>query len=203
MNIVSASEIEGVVCEEIDVKVENPKSIMTLAKSLVNFINTEHPTSLGLAAPQVGINRKLMVFRTNDDNFMIAVNPTYFKNGNRVSMIEGCLSYPNEDFAVKRYRAVIAKFITFNGEQQFIEMKMYLTGRAAVVFQHEADHLRGVTAATQGKKVYVQRPEPVEALEDAPEATTEGSALEAGSPEVEKKAIDLAIKKTASSTIKV
>lgn len=204
MEIVAVSEIEGVECEAIDVKAENPKSIMTLAKSLVNFINKKHPTSLGLAAPQVGIKRKLMVFRTNDNNFMVAINPSYYKNGSRVGMIEGCLSYPDEDFAIKRFKSVIARFITFDGKQQFKEIKMYLNGRAAVIFQHETDHLRGVTAATLGKKVYLRREEPVEAVESELETAVEESALDATiSPEADKAIIDLAIKETSGLTVEV
>jgi len=76
MELVSADKIEGITCDLISVNSENPKSILTLAENLVNkAIELE---GVGLAAPQVGIFRKIHVWKDVDHEWNISINPVYY-----------------------------------------------------------------------------------------------------------------------------
>ena len=151
MEMVPAREIESCVCEVVDVKTENPKSMFTLGYELGRVCFTQK--GLGLAAPQVGIFRKIMVFRDEEATMMIAINPTYFPKGSRGTYMEACMSYPDRGFRVKRYKSVTAHFWTITSEKKFVFLKKILKGNAAIVYQHETDHLNGITLATKGKEI--------------------------------------------------
>ena len=149
MELVAAEKIEDCVCEEIDLMSENPKSIFNLGYELGRFAFDNEGN--GLAAPQVGIFRRIIVFQGNDGLMMIAVNPRYFPQGSRTQIVEGCLSYPGDRYLMKRYKSVRAMFFTFNSEKKIIAKNIILRGHAAIVFQHETDHLNGITIAMKGK----------------------------------------------------
>lgn len=100
---------------------------------------------IGLAAPQVGVSRRIFVFRRGDDIHAL-INPKLTKReGGRKVGNEGCLSIPGVQGQVARHaRVVIAgrnekgKAVEFeceDGDEQ---------GRASTCVQHELDHLDGV-----------------------------------------------------------
>lgn len=151
MELVPAEKIENCECEPIDFGAENPKSLFTLGYELGR--EAFKRKGLGLAAPQVGIFRKIMVFQDNDGLMMIAMNPQYIPTGSRTKIVESCLSYPDEDYVVKRYKTIKANFWTFDDNKKLKKMSINLRGNVAVVFQHETDHLNGVTIAMKGKKI--------------------------------------------------
>lgn len=94
----------------------------------------------GLAAPQVGVSRRVIVVDVEDDVHVLA-NPEIVETGpDRASFTEGCLSIPGVEAEVERpYRAVIDG-VTMDGESVRVEAD----GLLARVFQHEIDHLDGV-----------------------------------------------------------
>src|SRR5687767_10805079 len=103
---------------------------------------------VGLAAPQVGVNRRLFVahvpagFDAEDDpEFNLAlVNPEVVKGHGRVVGLEGCLSIPGWVGEVPRFDAITVKGLDLNNR----DVRFKLTGYVARVVQHEIDHLDGI-----------------------------------------------------------
>ena len=98
---------------------------------------------VGLAAPQIGVSKNVIVFRTaiNSNDFQVFINPLLVKNGvNSVTSIEGCLSYPGYTAEVKRYDTVEVTWKDIYGNDK----RQWLDGRSAIIFQHENDHLQGI-----------------------------------------------------------
>lgn len=95
---------------------------------------------IGLAAPQVGIPKRLFVLCI-DERPLICINPKITKLGKRNVLIkEGCLSYPGEYIDVMRPDEIKAEWIDLTGRWQ----KEVMTGMWARAFQHELDHLNGI-----------------------------------------------------------
>jgi peptide deformylase len=121
---------------------------------------------IGLAAPQVGINKRIMVFNEigiSPDEFklklgksnnstnsnidsslaekseMVLVNPKIVavSEGDEVISEEGCLSFPFILGDVVRYEWIDVEFQTVTAEKKHCRLE----GEAAVIFQHEYDHL--------------------------------------------------------------
>jgi peptide deformylase len=95
----------------------------------------------GLAAPQVGIGRRLFVFKT-EDGPKVAINPEIVEASGEVEWTEGCLSIPGVGFDIVRPELVTLRAIDLDGNELLIEADDYL-GR---MFQHEIDHLDGILA---------------------------------------------------------
>jgi peptide deformylase len=112
------------------------------AQNIINILSKELASSntkgVGLAANQIGINKKICIIRI-DKYELDLVNPVIvdtqdlclFKN-------EGCLSFPDEWLSTKRYNEV---FVT----DLLHPAGVVCTGLAAVVVQHEVGHLYGET----------------------------------------------------------
>ncbi len=99
---------------------------------------------VGLAAPQVGINKRLMVFNEDGDpkskeKEMILINPIIVSKSNKTVVgEEGCLSFPNIYGDVSRAQWITIDYQTLAGEKV---TNHYFEGRNAIIFQHEYDHL--------------------------------------------------------------
>jgi peptide deformylase len=116
---------------------------------------------VGLAAPQVGLPKRMFVWVRaedigNTDRFQIVFNPKYFKEGKETRMLEGCLSYGEDHFIVKRWKRIIARYDTVkNGK--IIHITEHFSERRAIIFQHETDHINGITAALKGERLDEQK----------------------------------------------
>ena len=97
---------------------------------------------IGLAAPQVGVSHRVLVYRVEPDSPTIAlVNPRIEWSGRDEEILEeGCLSLPLVHVEVERPIAVLVKARDEHGDELVIEA----TGLEARVIQHEIDHLDGV-----------------------------------------------------------
>jgi peptide deformylase len=93
---------------------------------------------IGLAAPQVGISRSLIVADLGDNPICLA-NPVLLKIQGSETAEEGCLSIPGATVAVDRPVEVIVGGLNAKGKSVVIEAR----GLLARVFQHELDHLEG------------------------------------------------------------
>jgi peptide deformylase len=95
---------------------------------------------IGLAAPQVGILKRVIVINV-DGNAVPFINPKIVaKSWHKDTKEEGCLSVPEVFGKVKRHMWVKVNFLDAKGE----EHEMKVRGLLARVFQHEIDHLDGV-----------------------------------------------------------
>ena len=96
---------------------------------------------LGLAAPQLGLSQRLLVYRIGHDAPLIAlVNPEVeWSSEEDETMEEGCLSIPGVTVDVDRPVHVRVRALDEEGEERRIEA----SGLEARVIQHEIDHLDG------------------------------------------------------------
>ncbi len=95
---------------------------------------------VGLAAPQVGILRRVFIMMLEEDGEVIeAINPEIVKTSGKVRDTEGCLSVPNRWGIVTRPKTVVLRAFDRNGQEYELKLKD-LGARCAC---HENDHLDG------------------------------------------------------------
>ena len=118
-------------------------SISKLAKEM--FLIMYAAQGVGLAAPQVGVNKRLMVYNESGDskkwlNEVVMVNPQIveFSEGKDVEA-EGCLSFPDMNGDVERSKWIKVQATNLKGKP----IKKKFSGWEARIFQHEYDHLDG------------------------------------------------------------
>ena len=96
---------------------------------------------IGLAAPQVGHNIRLIVIKLSTGQIQEMINPRIsWTSPETVPMAEGCLSIPGETCMVTRPAKVRVKFQTIDGDYKY----WCLHKMDARVLLHEYDHLEGV-----------------------------------------------------------
>ncbi len=96
-------------------------------------------SGIGLAAPQVGIQRQIFVWDM-DDEPMVVLNPVIVESDGEWVYDEGCLSIPGLYVEMTRPKTVLMRGIDMNGNEVAIEADEL----EARLFQHELDHLNGV-----------------------------------------------------------
>ena len=94
---------------------------------------------LGLAAPQVGISKRVIVVCDGDGETMEFINPVLLSAKGMVEEAEGCLSVPGVQCMVPRAEKIKIKAQDRNGQSFELKAEGYL----ARVIQHEMDHLDG------------------------------------------------------------
>lgn len=96
---------------------------------------------VGLAAPQVGIVKRIVVIDDTDGNVLTLINPLLEPVGRaRQTSTEGCLSLPGYSGHVDRPKKVRVTALDENAKTQTIEAEDML----AVILCHEIDHLDGI-----------------------------------------------------------
>ncbi len=112
-----------------------------LAEDMFESMYAAH--GVGLAAPQIGISRRIAVidvtFKEDPDAKIVLVNPEIIHTEGRLTSNEGCLSLPEFREKVTRPRKVTARAQNLKGET-FEVTGEELLGRALL---HETDHLNG------------------------------------------------------------
>lgn len=98
----------------------------------------------GLAAPQVGVSRRIFVFRLGDEIHAL-VNPKIVRRLGEKTGDEGCLSIPGVQAKVKRAKRVVVVGRDENNKPVEWELEDgEEMGRASTCVQHELDHLDGI-----------------------------------------------------------
>jgi len=99
---------------------------------------------VGLAAPQVGQSKRMMVIDVAGDDEprkpIVFINPEIVDKEGELVGTEGCLSFPGVFFEVKRFNKVTVKYTNLSGKEQKLTAEGNLLARA---IQHELDHLNG------------------------------------------------------------
>jgi len=120
--------------------------------------------ALGLAAPQIGISKKIVVFKNknldargavkSDKDYDVLVNPRISQiRGDKTKMSEGCLSCPDVSVEVVRYDEIKVRAYDQNGNKINKRYKGFL----ARVAQHELDHLEGKLIIDHGGSIMVPK----------------------------------------------
>ena len=106
--------------------------------------------AVGIAAPQIGINKKMLVIYTFDEkgneHFYPMVNPKLISYSDEQTYLdcgEGCLSVTRETkgYVHRSKRVTVETYLYL--ENKLVKTTLRLKGYVAVVFQHEYDHLFG------------------------------------------------------------
>lgn len=109
---------------------------------LDDMVETMHKyNGVGLAAPQVGILKRVIVIDLYDgEEPLQLVNPKIIKAKGKQEVEEGCLSFPNEYAKMVRPKEVTVEALDRDGKKVIITGKDLLTQALA----HEIDHLNGI-----------------------------------------------------------
>jgi len=110
-----------------------------------------HDSGVGLAAPQVGVNRRIIVYdphATDEERdpeareFTALINPEILEKsqGTFISESEGCLSVVDFRADVKRHEQVRVRALNIEGKA----LNFSANGILSVIMQHEIDHLDGI-----------------------------------------------------------
>jgi len=120
-------------CEDVSI-FETPQIIAQLE----NELSSSRTKGIGLAANQIGINKKVCIIRLDDLNLDLANPIITDKYDLSLFHNEGCLSFPDQWLSTKRYAEILVKDLLH-------PMGVVCTGLMAVVVQHEVGHLYGET----------------------------------------------------------
>lgn len=94
---------------------------------------------VGLAAPQVGVSKRLVVIDVGEGLYEL-INPVIVKKEGKVLGAEGCLSVPDYEGEVERAEYVECEFTDRTGHRMLLQA----SGLLAICVQHELDHLDGI-----------------------------------------------------------
>ncbi len=95
---------------------------------------------VGLAAPQVGIAKRIVLVKIGENELLELINPVILKQSGDEVDVEGCLSFPGLYGEVARATEVAVEALDRQGKKKTIKG----TGLLARALQHEIDHLEGV-----------------------------------------------------------
>lgn len=135
-----------------------------LSRTLSDMAETMYATGgVGLAAPQVGDFRRLLVADLGyadlvqpgkvsgkyGTKLIKMINPEIISYDDSISGMEGCLSVPDFQHSVERNRSITVSFYDEFGTKKEESFTDFL----AVIIQHEIDHLNGITLFTRAGKL--------------------------------------------------
>ncbi len=123
----------------------NSDLIQKLAKRMLATVQDSASLGVGIAAPQVGILKQMVVVqRLDKDNepFEVYINPVIKKYSDKKRPCpEGCLSIPNKRaVTLDRAYTIWLEYETLDG----LHKKEQVNDFVSVIFQHEIDHLHGI-----------------------------------------------------------
>lgn len=114
-------------------------SIINLAKDMADSIDTGYQSGVGLAAPQIGVPKRVIIIHLEEE-IKTYINPEIEVLDDETEIEEeGCLSLPHLKADVPRSKKIKVKALTLEGK----EIELIAEGMLARVFQHETDHLEG------------------------------------------------------------
>jgi peptide deformylase len=112
----------------------------SLAQLVDDMVETMYEArGMGLAAPQIGIQKRLFVYQLDERDPVAIVNPVIAETRGEWEYEEGCLSIPGLYFSIVRPKEVHLTGWDINGNEVSIEADEL----EARCFQHELDHLDG------------------------------------------------------------
>jgi peptide deformylase len=129
-----------------------------------------------LAAPQIGVSKRIFVVDMQDDEDahgpLVVINPKFtLREGERVGL-EGCLSVPGMVGDVSRFNHVVVSALDRHGKKITVDAQ----GFFAVCLQHENDHLDGILYIDKAQNI---RPAVTEEEREVAEAVAaEGEAID-------------------------
>ncbi len=135
------------------------KSIRKLIEAFL-----ERDDALGLAAPQIGMSKRIVIFKVKGlnerakikgpDDYEVLINPRITqKRGEEEIMSEGCLSCPDINVDISRPTEIKVRALDKDGRK----INKRYTGFQARIVQHELDHLDGKLIVDYEGTIYVPK----------------------------------------------
>ena len=139
MIITEVSKLQTL-CEEVSSVKEGEEIGAQLLKEL-----TETKSGIGLAANQVGINKRVCVINVKEP--LVLVNPRIVEHSeDQFVFAEGCLSFPGKHVKTGRYTSVTVETDNYDGKLHFTADSEDMNNAfECACVQHEIDHLDGIT----------------------------------------------------------
>ena len=143
--------------EQLKIKCEPCESIKEGEKIGAKLLKilTDSPTGIGLAANQIGINKRVCVINCKEP--VVLINPKIIEKSEEMFVfVEGCLSFPEDQIRTNRHKRVKVKAdnhkqtlyfsIWEDDSEEGFDKDKYLTyAYETACVQHEIDHLDGIT----------------------------------------------------------
>jgi peptide deformylase len=131
-------------CEEVDFNIID---ISKYINEMIILMKTHK--GIGLAAPQIGLTYRFFMMETD-----MYINPVILEKSKDIVIdTEGCLSFPRLSMKVKRAKKVIVEYTDIEGKRKEEKFVNYMSR----CFQHELDHLNGITFDQQVSKLVFDR----------------------------------------------
>ena len=142
------------VVDEVLTKVSRP--VKEIDKRILTLLDDMRTTmyaadGVGLAAPQVGILRRVVVVDVGD-GIIELINPEIIASSGSCIDIEGCLSAPGRNGKVERPEKVTVRALNRKGEMMQYEAE----GLLARCFCHEIDHLEGILFTSKCERMLTE-----------------------------------------------
>ncbi len=142
--------------KDLSAKELKSERLRKLIGKMLTTVQDPSQDGVGIAAPQVGINRRIVCVQRFDkegEPFEAYVNVKLDSLwGEKERGPEGCLSLPGLRGYVSRYRSVLVSYID---RETLQPRKDTVHGYTAVIFQHECDHLDGILYTDRADTVFV------------------------------------------------
>jgi peptide deformylase len=142
--------------KDLSAKELKSERLRKLIGKMLTTVQDPSQDGVGIAAPQVGINRRIVCVQRFDkegEPFEAYLNVKLDSLwGEKVSGREGCLSLPGLRGYVSRYQSVLVSYID---RETLQPRKDTVHGYTAVIFQHECDHLDGILYTDRADSVFV------------------------------------------------
>ncbi len=152
LNIVKeGDEVLRKTCRPVE---EITPRILTLLDDMLETLH--HANGVGLAAPQVGILRRIALVEVVDGQVYELINPEIIAREGKQNELEGCLSVPEQWGVTDRPMKVTVRAMNRKGETYTVTG----SGLLARAFCHEIDHLDGVLF--KDNAVHMLTPEEIE-----------------------------------------
>ena len=131
-------------CEPVDT---SGRAFENDVRNLWDTMNAGPPRTVGIAAPQIGIMKRICIVDASrnpkyppGNGLLILINPIITAHHGEQTFREGCLSLPEYTGNVRRWQAITVEATTPDNEPLTLSSE----GFEAVVLQHEIDHLDGI-----------------------------------------------------------
>ena len=132
---------------EVAIPVKSVNS--SIKKLIVNMLETmEAEGGVGLAAPQIGVQKRVLVVDIGEGPFVL-INPEIKSAEGSAWDLEGCLSCPGLTGEVERYTKIEVEGLDEDGEETHLKAEDFM----ARVIQHEIDHLNGILFIDKAKDI--------------------------------------------------
>lgn len=118
--------------------VEYPTAHKTLVANMVRVMMQHN--GVGLAAPQIGVSKRIIIAILPGYGVMAMFNPKISKHAGTCKATEQCLSLPGISIMVPRAKRIKVSFQNLYGGEQTLKFH----GMDARIIQHEVDHINGI-----------------------------------------------------------